>query len=130
MFKINKDDLSLHLTRGDSAIIPVEVTKADGGAFAFSGETVVFRVSEAKDTGNAILHVEVTPEVDATKAQIALTETETRIGDPISKPVDYWYEVSVIGTDGSAQTIIGYDENGAKVLRLYPEIGDPKEVTT
>lgn len=130
MFKINKDDLSIHLTRGDSALIPVEVTKADGTAFTFNGEKVVFRVSEAKDTGSVVLHEEAKTDVGDTKAQIHLDETHTRIGDPISKPVDYWYEVSVIGTDGSEQTIIGYDENGAKVLRLYPEIGDPKEVTT
>lgn len=130
MFKINKDDLSIHLTRGDTAVIPVEVTTAEGEAFKFNGEKVVFKVSDAKDTGRVVLYGEITPDKDATQAQISFTPEKTKIGDPISKPVDYWYEVSVIGKDESVQTIIGYDENGAKVLRLYPEIGDHTEVTT
>jgi hypothetical protein len=37
--------------------------------------------------------------------------------------VDYWYEVE-LNPDEDCQTIVGYDEDGAKVLRLFPEGAD------
>ena len=132
MFKINKDDLSLHITRGDSALFDVEVTDSNGNAHEFSGdEEVTFKVSEAKSTEDAIISVTGSITEDRTKAQIYLNEETTRkIGAPVSKPIDYWYEISLKGADGSVQTVIGFDENGAKILTLYPEIGDPKQDTT
>jgi hypothetical protein len=46
-----------------------------------------------------------------------------KIGDVISKHKDYWYEV-VLNDDTLPQTIIGYDEDGAKLFRLFPEGDD------
>lgn len=131
MFKIN-EDLSIHITRGDSALIDVEVTDSNGNAHDFSAsEEITLRVSEAKESGKAIISVLANLTEDPKKAQIFLTEEHTRkIGNPVSKPIDFWYEISIRNkADNSVQTVIGYDENGAKVLRLYPEIGDSKEVT-
>jgi len=46
-----------------------------------------------------------------------------KIGDVINKPTDYWYEIE-INPETKPQTIIGYDENGEKILKLYPEGSD------
>jgi hypothetical protein len=54
---------------------------------------------------------------------ITLTGEDTKLGNPISKPEDYWYEVE-LNPLTAPQTIIGYDEKGPKVLRLYPEGGE------
>ena len=54
------------------------------------------------------------------KVFIYLDEEDTKIGEIISKHKDYWYEI-VLNPDTVPQTIIGYDEDGAKVFRLFPE---------
>ena len=55
-----------------------------------------------------------------TSVDLSLDSTETTIGDIINKPVEYWYEIQ-LNPDTEPQTIIGYDENGAKIFKLYPE---------
>ena len=62
---------------------------------------------------------------DTKEAYIYLDEEDTKIGEVIAKPRDYWYEVE-LNPEIQPQTIIGYDEDGAKVFRLYPEGGDRK----
>jgi hypothetical protein len=65
-----------------------------------------------------VVDTEVTEEAEL--VEIELTSEDTRIGEVISKPVDYWYEVE-LNPDTKPQTIIGYDKDGAKVFKLYPE---------
>ena len=120
MFKINQDK-SIFLTRGDIANIVVNVTDSDGASYVFSKDDIVrFMVFEKGVCNNVFLckSVEVTEE--KTTVEIALTGQETRIGEPINKPKDYWYEVE-LNPDTNPQTIIGYDEDGAKIFRLFPE---------
>ena len=57
---------------------------------------------------------------DSESVEIFLSKEDTKIGDVISKPKDYWYEV-VVNDDTKPQTIIGYDDDGAKVFKLFPE---------
>jgi hypothetical protein len=56
----------------------------------------------------------------STKVSISLLSADTKIGEYINKPTDYWYEIE-LNPDTAPQTIVGYDEDGAKVFRLYPE---------
>jgi hypothetical protein len=49
-----------------------------------------------------------------------LSKEDTKIGKKVNKPVDYWYEVE-LNPDTYPQTIVGYDEDGAKIFKLYPE---------
>ena len=43
-----------------------------------------------------------------------------KIGEMANKPIEFWYEIELNGDS----TIIGYDEEGAKRLILYPEGAD------
>ena len=65
--------------------------------------------------------VELLKEVDATPNATSLTiectNEDTKIGDLINKPMEYWYELEL----NNEYTILGYDESGAKQLILYPE---------
>lgn len=125
MLKTNKEDMSISLTRGDSGVLDVKAKQGDGFYEFQSGDKVFFRVSEAKDAGNSKLEIEgyVNGE-DPTLAQIELTEEQTKsLCEPINKPVEFWYEIS-LENGGGRQTLIGYDEDGAKILRLFPEIGE------
>ncbi len=82
------------------------------------GETIQFGIYEKKKYDkNALLLKEVIVEEATSTVEFTITSQEMKIGKLINKPKDYWYEVTMDG----GQTLIGYDENGAKILRLYPE---------
>jgi hypothetical protein len=49
-----------------------------------------------------------------------LDSEDTKFGDVINKATEYWYTIE-LNPDTKCQTIIGHDEDGAKVLMLYPE---------
>jgi hypothetical protein len=64
------------------------------------------------------------PVVEATEnVDIFLSKEDTKFGEVISKPKDYWYEVE-LNPEDNPQTIIGYDEDGAKIFKLFPEGDD------
>jgi hypothetical protein len=119
MFVIN-DDLTIECTRGDVAYFSVGAN-IGGSAYRFhTGDVVRFSVFEKKDCSKVVLRKDVEAGEETELVEIELTSEDTRIGEVISKPVDYWYEVE-LNPDGEAQTIIGYDKDGAKVFKLYPE---------
>lgn len=115
------EDKTIGLTRGDVAQIDVSVNLADGSRYVFTeGEVVRFRVTERKACGNVVLDKSVTVEEAAEVVTIELTSEDTRLGGVISKVVEYWYEIE-LNPETAPQTIVGYDEDGPKILRLYPE---------
>ena len=122
MYVIN-DDKSIYVTRGDK--LAFTVTAQDNGApYVFqAGDVVRIKIYGKKDASNVLLEKDF-PVLESTEAvAIYLTENDTKFGDVISKPTDYWYEVE-LNPFTDAQTIIGYDEDGAKIFRLYPEGND------
>lgn len=121
MFVIN-DDLSIYLTRGDAAVFKVGADVGDTQYTFNVGDVVRFKVFEKKNCEEVVLKKDFNVTEETALVEITLDREDTRIGDTISKPTDYWYEVE-LNPDGYAQTIIGYDEDGAKVLKLYPEGG-------
>lgn len=125
MFVIN-EDLSIYLTRGDSAVFSVGANIGETEYTFKEGDVVRFKVFGKKDCEDVVLKKDVVVGEATNLVQIALDSDETKIGDVISKPTEYWYEVE-LNPDTYAQTIIGYDENGAKVFKLYPEGGVTNE---
>lgn len=124
MFVID-EDMTIHLTRGDGCVIDFTAYEDNEQKHIFAnGDVVRFLVTEKKDCGKIVLSEEFTVIGSAESVAITLTGSETKIGDVISKPVDYWYEVKINPESEKPQTPVGYDKNGAKVLRLYPEGGD------
>lgn len=124
MFYID-DNKTIHLTRGDIAVIGVSASKSEEEDYIFQAVDVVrFTVFEKGRCDSIVLLKDVVVSNDTLTVDISLTSDDTRIGDPIHKPKDYWYEIEV-NPDTTPQTLIGYDDNGPKVFRLYPE-GDSK----
>lgn len=123
MFVIKKDK-SIHITRGDIANIVVSASLQDGTMYTFSqGDVVSFKVYPRKNYEKIVLKKEVTVSEETETVNIYLEHDDTKLGDIINKPVDYWYEVE-INPDTKPQTIIGYDEDGEKIFRVYPEGSD------
>lgn len=123
MFIINEDK-SIYLTRGDVGIIEVGAIKLDTEAHMFqSGDILRFNVFEKNHHETVVLRKDVVVEVETEYVSIALTKEDTKIGDLINKPKDYWYEVE-LNPDTEPQTLIGYDTTGPKIFKLFPEGSD------
>lgn len=119
MFTLNEDK-SIYATRGDIVFFSVSA-EDDGEAYVFQqGDVVRIKVFGKKNAESVVLQKDF-PVTEATKqVEIFLSEDDTKIGEVISKPKDYWYEVE-LNPGKNPQTIIGYDEDGAKVFKLFPE---------
>ena len=122
MFKIDTDK-TIHITRGDIGTISIGAKIEENDYEFLEGDVVRFKVFRSKDCGCIELQKDVVVGATGTGINISLQSDETKIGEVISKPIDYWYEIEV-NPDTAPQTIIGYDEEGAKIFRLYPEGSD------
>lgn len=120
------EDKSIHVTRGDTVIFTVSAN-VDGERFNFNpGDVVRFKVFEKKNAENVVLQKDFPIEAVCELVTIHLTSGDTKIGEIISKPVDYWYEIE-LNPFTEPQTIVGYDGDGAKVFKLFPEGNDYAE---
>ena len=125
MFQIN-DDLSIYVTRGDMVFLKIKAQN-NGKPYTFkAGEVLRVKVFGKKDC-ETVERQQDFPVYEATQAvDIVLDGAFTKIGEVISKPKDYWYEVELNPFDNPI-TIIGYDEDGPKLFRLFPEGADVPE---
>lgn len=119
----NKDDGSIYVTRGDVAYIRI-TCENNGKPYTFqAGEVVRFNVCEKKNCDKVVLQRDFPVTAETQGVDIILDSADTKIGGIISKPTDYWYEV-VLNPFDNPQTIIGYDAEGSRVFRLFPEAND------
>lgn len=119
MFVIN-NDLSIYATRGDIVFFAVSAEE-NGIAYKFqAGDVLRMVIYGRKDAENVVLEKSFDVTEETSEVSIFLTGDDTRIGEVISKPTDYWYEIE-LNPMTNPQTIIGYDDDGAKVFRLFPE---------
>ena len=122
MFTIDEEN-TISITRGDVGIIEVRVDNLSGGQYIFNpGDVVRLKVFTKKRHDNIVINKEVTVSEETDVVDIVLESNDTKIGSITNKPVDYWYEVE-LNPDTNPQTVVGYDTDGAKIFRLYPEGG-------
>ena len=130
MFIVNKDG-SIHVTRGDIGTFEVGIQVVsdpempeETTEYVFnSGDVVRINVHERNHPERVVLSKDIVVANSTTSVEISLEREDTKIGDLISKPVTYWYEVE-LNPDTAPQTFIGYDTNGPKLFILYPEGAD------
>lgn len=110
---------TIEVNRGDELNLNLSLKLDSGEDYTFEeGDRIVFSLYEkGKMSDNAILIKEVDATPDTTNLEISLTSNETKIGEMINKPVEYWYEIEL----NDRYTVIGYDDKGAKKFILYPE---------
>ena len=127
MFTLNEDK-SIYVTRGDIVFFDVAAADAITGInHKFqAGDVLRIKVFGKKDAETVVLQKDFPVTEVCEKVEIFLGEEDTKIGQVISKPADYWYEVELNPYD-NPQTIIGYDEDGPKVFKLFPEGDDIPE---
>lgn len=121
MLVINPTTKMICLTRGDIANILVSAKLQDKTTYTFQrGDVVRFAVFKRNDCATVVLQKDFTVSEPADKVMVSLTKEDTTIGGIINKPFDYWYEIE-LNPETEPQTIIGYDIDGEKIFRLYPE---------
>ena len=122
MFLLN-DDNSIYVTRGDIAFFSVSA-EDNGVVHHFqAGDVLRIKVFGKKNCENVVLQKDFPVTENAEEVGIFLTEEDTKIGGVISKPVDYWFEVE-LNPETNPQTIIGYDDEGPRLFKLFPEGND------
>ena len=123
MFVITEDK-SIYLTRGDSAVIDVSARISLEENYIFTkNDVVVFRVMQKGKCEEIVLKKEILVEQNIEMVTFELTKEDTKLGEIINKPKDYWYEIE-LNPETDPKTIIGYDEKGPKIFRIYPEGGE------
>lgn len=117
------EDNYIYATRGDIVFFGV-TAEDDGVPYHFQpGDILRIKVYGKKDAETVYLEKDFPVLEPCRSVEIYLTEEDTKFGEIISKPVDYWYEVC-LNPDTDPQTIIGYSDEGAAVFRLFPEGAD------
>lgn len=123
MFVITEDK-SIYLTRGDSVVIDVSARISLEENYIFTkDDVVVFNVMQKGKCEEIVLKKEILVEQNTEMVTFELTKEDTKLGEIINKPKDYWYEVE-LNPETDPKTIIGYDEKGPKIFRIYPEGGE------
>lgn len=124
MFKIKGK--TIHITRGDGGTISIRVPQGEDFYEFKENDKIVFIVKPKNgfDSEEYSLRKELILEEDTKNPMISLTKIDTLIGEPINKPVTYWYELSL----NDDQSFICYDEDGAKEFILYPDGYDGSEI--
>lgn len=113
-------DNEIELTRGDECTLVLDVENYKFKA----GDTVEFRVYPKKGMHlSPLLSKLVTVEQPSDTVEINLTSQDTKIGEISTKGIPYWYEVEL----NDSVTVIGYDDEGPKILMLYPEGAEENE---
>ena len=130
----------IHLTRGDAPttelnrlavclpILNVETGEEELYKFKLT-DKLTFKVFEKKGyLKEEVFRIDWTLEdlnypEEQESVEIPLTEELTRLFEETSKKKTYWYDICLNDTT----TILGFDEDGAKKLIVYPEGGGADE---
>ncbi|MBQ7861609.1 MAG: hypothetical protein IJ349_05350 [Clostridia bacterium] len=125
MFTIESDG-TINITRGDVLYFGVSAKDRESEEKYIFQPSDIVRISVygKKECENVVMQKDFAVTTPSEDVEIYLDKEDTKIGEVINKPTDYWYEI-VLNPDTKPQTIMGYDEDGAKIFRLYPEGGKP-----
>lgn len=119
MFVVN-EDLTIHCTRGDAGSFSVGAIFNDA-PYAFRvGDILRFTVCEKKNYASVMLQKDVRVTEETESVDFHLDSDETKFGDVINKATEFWYTVE-LNPETNCQTIIGHNQDGARVFMLYPE---------
>jgi len=120
MFTIDSEQ-TICLTRGDIANIEVKAQMSNGINYIFQPDDIVrLKILEKKNCDNVVMYKDVVVTEETESVFVNMDQNDSTIGEIINKPKEYWYEIE-LNPDTAPQTIIGYDLNGPKIFRIYPE---------
>lgn len=119
MMRIDNDN-NIYITSGDKATIDIQIPLDDGFYEFQTTDILYFTVKKQYSDTQPVLRKILTFSEPTTTATFYLTSSDTNLSSLSNLPVQYVYDVSI----NEDQTIIGYDENGAKCFVVYPEVSN------
>ncbi|MBO6244199.1 MAG: hypothetical protein J6O41_06525 [Clostridia bacterium] len=116
MIKID-DEKTIHITRGDATNDLNKLTISyDDYEFKANDKLKLVVVEKKGYTEKIVFEKEQTVLSASSSVDFALTSTETKSFPLENKKKTYWYDIRL----NDDTTIIGYDEENAKKLIVYP----------
>lgn len=132
---IRTEGTTIHITRGDATkinynrlafnfpIYNLGTKQAENYLFQLDDKISFVVINKKGYTKEELLRKEYTPrELGYTAPtevlEIPLTEEDTKSFPLANKPKVYWYDIVL----NDETTILGYDEDGAKQIIVYPEV--------
>ena len=122
MIKLDEDN-NLHITRGDCSFDRMNTIEISLDGYTFKPEDKITFVAMLKKgfTKEEVLKKEFTLEEigideEVDQFDLSFTKEETRKFELKDKKVIFWYTVVL----NDSVTILGYDEDGAKKIFVYP----------
>ena len=127
MFYIEKG-INIYVTRGDKLPLAITMQNQDKTPYIFKRDEVIgFKVIEKDNMANVLVDKRFTVQEDTENVDIDLLSEDTRIGELINEPEEYWYEIELNPDTPDTNTIVGYDQKkGAPLFVLLPEGGNKK----
>lgn len=114
---MNIKNNTIEITRGNSLSLDVSIKNGnDDYIFQNDDKLGIAIYNKYGLNQNSLASKIVTANGGESTIRISLTSDEMKIGPMENRPITYWYEITLNG-----ETVLGYDENGAKLLILYPE---------
>lgn len=122
MFKIDEKKF-IHVNRGDT--MQINFNQKDEGSTFYAGDIINFNIMPKGNANEIKLQKTYTIEEESPSYQIVITSEDTKsLCEPFkSGTKTFWYEIELVSGD-LVNTIVGYDEAGAKEFILYPEATD------
>ena len=122
MFIIDEDGTTLKVTRGQSGTITFGALTPEGEPYTFQvGDVLRLNVTKVNKENSVVMSVDTIIQEETTEATISITSFYSKIGTVINKPTDYWYDIELNPDSAIAQMLLGYDDEGPKIFKLYPE---------
>lgn len=117
---IKVEGTTIKAYRGSSGYIRVSKTDDEGNIEQFAANDVVtLSVKNNFGESDPILRKQVTVQSACDYVDITISSSETKsMSELISEPVEFEYDINVNGEENT--TIIGHDDSGAKIWKLYP----------
>lgn len=117
MITIDKDK-NIGITRGDNASFNLKVKQANGSYYIFkNSDRVYFTVKKSYADSTPIIRKIISFSSQTDTCTINLISSDTNFGNLINSERKYVYDISI----NEVETVVGYDENGAKYFIIYPE---------
>lgn len=108
---------TIKINRGNSLSLDISIDNAGEDYIYKEGDVVGIAIYNANSLNNPpVISKFVNAIAGDTVTNITLTDEEMKLGQPQNYPINYWYEITL-----NSETVLGFDEDGAKILVLYPE---------
>ena len=116
---------TIYINRGNKLLFNYQIINGDEPYEFVENDKIRFSIYNKKGLNQeALVQKEFDTVVGEDNVDIELTSEEMKIGEMANKEKEYWYEITL-----NEETVLGYDEEGAKILILYPEGKDNDDNT-